>query len=181
MAGYTKNEKLLIHCFQESLMGSATRWYNQLNRNDIRSWRDLGKAFLTQYKHMTNSAPDRMSLQNMEKKPNETFREYTHRWSLTNPTTYDWKKSAKLFISTLKDPYYDRMVDNTTRIFVDIVAAGEIIENAIKSGKIQNVEIRKWSSSKKKEGETNAVTYRASYIHISKIKGINLTVQHQIL
>ena len=37
MAGYTKNEKLLIHCFQESLTGSATRWYIQLDRNDIRS------------------------------------------------------------------------------------------------------------------------------------------------
>ena len=73
MASYTKNEKLLIHCFQDSLIGSATCWYNQLDRNDICSSRDLGKAFLTQYKHMTNSAPNRMSLQNMEKKSNETF------------------------------------------------------------------------------------------------------------
>ena len=47
MIGYTKNEKLLIHYFQDNLLGSATRWYNQLDRNDTRSWRDLGKAFLT--------------------------------------------------------------------------------------------------------------------------------------
>ena len=79
MAGYTKNEKLLIHYFQDNLTGLDTRWYNQLDWNDIRSWRDLGKAFLTQYKHMTNSAPNRMSLQNMEKKSNETFRKYAHR------------------------------------------------------------------------------------------------------
>ena len=37
MVGYTKNKKLLIHCFQDNLTGSATRWYNQLDRNDIRS------------------------------------------------------------------------------------------------------------------------------------------------
>ena len=80
MIGYTKNEKLLIHCFQDSLIRSATQWYNQLDKNDIHSWRDLRKAFLTQYKHMTNIAPDRKFLQNMEKKLNETFREYTHRW-----------------------------------------------------------------------------------------------------
>ena len=52
-------------------------------------------------------------------------------------------ETANLFISTLKDPYYDRMVGNTTRIFVDIVVVGEMIESAIKSSKIQNVEIRK--------------------------------------
>ena len=28
MTGYTSNYKLLIHCFQDSLIGSATRWYN---------------------------------------------------------------------------------------------------------------------------------------------------------
>ena len=69
------------------------------------------------------------------------------------------KKTTKLFISTLKDPYYDRMVGNITKIFADIVVAGEMIENAIKTSKIQNVEIRKGSFNKKKEGETNAITY----------------------
>ena len=28
MTGYTNNDKLLIHCFQDSLTGSTTRWYN---------------------------------------------------------------------------------------------------------------------------------------------------------
>ena len=71
------------------------------------------------------------------------------------------KETAKFFISTLKDPYYDRMVGNTTIIFADIVAAGEMIESAMKTGKIQNVDTRKGSFNKKKEGETNAITYRA--------------------
>ena len=88
---------------------------------------------------MTDSAPDRMSLQNMKKKPHETFREYAYRWrdlaSQIQPPMTE-KEIAKLFISTLKDPYYDRMVGNTTRIFADIVAASETIEGAIKSGKI---------------------------------------------
>ena len=100
-----------------------------------------------------------MFLQNMEKKMNETFREYAYRWrdlaSQIQPPMTE-QEIAKLFISTLKDPYYDRMVGNTTRIFVDIVVVGEMIESAIKSSKIQNVEIRKGSSSKKKEEETNS-------------------------
>ena len=62
MTGHTNNDKLLIHCFQDSLTGSATRWYNQLSRENIRSWTDLATAFLVQYKYMTKSAPDRLSL-----------------------------------------------------------------------------------------------------------------------
>ena len=46
MTGHTNNDKPLIHCFQDSLTGSATRWYNQLSRENVRSWTDLAKAFL---------------------------------------------------------------------------------------------------------------------------------------
>ena len=68
MTGYTSNDKLLIHYFQGSLGGSAIRWYNLLSRDQIKSLADLAKAFLVQYKHMTDTTPDRLSLQNMEKK-----------------------------------------------------------------------------------------------------------------
>ena len=37
MMGYTSNDKLLIHCFQDSLSGSVTRWYNFLGRDQIKS------------------------------------------------------------------------------------------------------------------------------------------------
>lgn len=56
MTGHTHNDKLLIHCFQYSsisIKGSAAKWYNQLDRSRIHTWRDLGKAFLTQYKEKT--------------------------------------------------------------------------------------------------------------------------------
>ena len=80
MTGYTSNDKLLIHCFHDSLNGSATRWYNLLSQDQIKSWTNLAKAFLVQYKHRTDTAPDRISLLNMEKKTNETFHEYAHKW-----------------------------------------------------------------------------------------------------
>ena len=37
MTGYTNNDKLLIHCFQDSLIGTTAKWYMQLSRNHIRS------------------------------------------------------------------------------------------------------------------------------------------------
>ena len=80
MMRYTSNDKLLIHYFQDSLSGSATRWYNFLSWDQIKSWTDLAKTFLVQYKHMTDTTPDQISLQNMEKKATEMFREYAHKW-----------------------------------------------------------------------------------------------------
>ena len=80
MMGYTSNDKLLIHCFQDSLSGSAKRWYNFLSRDQIKLWTDLAKTFLVQYKYMTDTALDWLSLQNIEKKATEMFREYAHKW-----------------------------------------------------------------------------------------------------
>ncbi|XP_052481220.1 uncharacterized protein LOC128035502 [Gossypium raimondii] len=37
MTGYIDNDQLLIHCFQDSLIGSAAKWYNQLSRANIHS------------------------------------------------------------------------------------------------------------------------------------------------
>ncbi|KAA3479849.1 Gag-pro-like protein [Gossypium australe] len=66
MTRYVNNDQLLIHCFQDSLIGSAAKWYNQL-------------IFVKQYSHVTDMTPDKITLQNMEKKQNESFRQYAQR------------------------------------------------------------------------------------------------------
>ena len=76
MTGYTDNDKLLIHCFQDSLTGLAVRWYIQFSRDNIHSWNDLATVFLAQYKHVVDEVPDRMTLLNLEKKSTESFKEY---------------------------------------------------------------------------------------------------------
>ncbi|XP_040956156.1 uncharacterized protein [Gossypium hirsutum] len=62
MTAYINNDQLLIHCFQDSLVGSAARWYNQLSRANIHSWKDLAQAFIKQYRHVMDIAPDRIVL-----------------------------------------------------------------------------------------------------------------------
>ena len=79
MARYTNNKKLLIHCFQDSLLGPAACWYVRLTRLDVKTWKDLVDAFLAQYKHIMDMASDRVFLQNMEKKAQESFKEYAQR------------------------------------------------------------------------------------------------------
>ncbi|XP_052874128.1 uncharacterized protein LOC128279393 [Gossypium arboreum] len=62
MTGYVDNDRLLIHYFQESLIESAAKWYNQLSRAKIHPWKDLTQTFLKQYVHVTDMAPDRITL-----------------------------------------------------------------------------------------------------------------------
>ncbi|EOY01013.1 Uncharacterized protein TCM_010930 [Theobroma cacao] len=140
MAAYAHDDKLLIHCFQDSLTGAAAKWYVQLDRNRIHTWKNLARAFVAQYKHITDMASDRLSLQNMEKKTTESFKEYAQRWrnvaSQVQPPLTE-KETTVMFVNTLRAPYYERLVGSATKNFVDMVISGEMIETAIKQGKIE--------------------------------------------
>ncbi|KAI5390683.1 hypothetical protein KIW84_075835 [Lathyrus oleraceus] len=61
MSTQTDNDQLLIHYFQDSLSGAALRWYMSLDSANIRSFNDLGEAFVKQYKYNVDMAPDRVS------------------------------------------------------------------------------------------------------------------------
>ena len=98
----------------------------------------------------------------MEKKTTETFREYAHKWGdlaaqVQPPMT--GKELNKMFLYTLKTPYYDRMIGNSNTNFFDVVSTGEMIESGVKLSKIEGIKAKK-STLKKKEGETHAVSYQ---------------------
>ncbi|XP_052478388.1 uncharacterized protein LOC128033927 [Gossypium raimondii] len=154
---------LIMFCrkMTDSLVGSALRWYNQLSRERIRSWKDLASAFCEQYRHVSDMVPDRLTLQMMEKKPTETFRQYTQRWrdisaQVEPPLTKT--EITVLFINTLKAPFYDKLVGSATKDFEDIVISGDLIENAVKSGRMEGPESSKRVvPAKKKEAEAHMV------------------------
>ena len=128
-----------------------------LSRSHIRSWDDLANAFLAQYKHMVDEAPDRMALLNIEKKATESFREYAQRWrdfaSQVQPPLTE-KETAKIFVNSLKGIYHDKMLGNATKNFADMVVSGEIIESSIKNGLVEDSSSsKKTGSGKKKERE----------------------------
>ena len=75
MGAYSKDEKLLMHFFQESLTGVAVTWYTNLESSQIHSWKDLIAAFIRQYQYNTDMAPNRTQFQNMCKKKHESFKE----------------------------------------------------------------------------------------------------------
>lgn len=58
MVAHTENEKLLIHCFQDSLNGASLKWYMGLEKSIIKCWKDLADSFLHKYKYNLDMALD---------------------------------------------------------------------------------------------------------------------------
>ncbi|KAL0533815.1 hypothetical protein IC582_028086 [Cucumis melo] len=175
MATHINNDKLLVHCFQDSLTDPASRWYIQLDNAHIHVWKDLADAFLKQYKHNIDMAPDHLDLQRMEKKSSESFKEYAQRWrdmaAEVQPPLTD-KEMTSMFMNTLRAPFYERMIGNASTNFSDIIVIGERIEYGIKHGRLAEAtteygRIKKGTISKKKEGEVHAIGFPNSGKHKS--------------
>src|SRR3954471_9985558 len=140
MVAYANDQKLMMHFFQDSLSGASVEWYMQLEKTHIRSWNDLANTFLMQYKYNLDMAPNRIQLQNLSQKKEESFKEYAQRWremaSRVQPPLLE-KELVDMFMATLQGPYYDKMVGSVSSGFSDLVVIGERIENEIRNGKIQ--------------------------------------------
>jgi len=48
MGAYSKDEKLLMYFFQDTLVGAVVIWYTNLEASRVRTWKDLITAFLRQ-------------------------------------------------------------------------------------------------------------------------------------
>ncbi|KAA3486823.1 Gag-pro-like protein [Gossypium australe] len=103
----------------------------------------------------------------MEKKQNERFRQYAQRWrevaTQAQPPLLE-KETTMLFINTLKALFINHILGSATKSFLDIIMSSEMIENAMKSGKIDAGESSKRSAPRKKESEINNVgVYNKGY------------------
>ena len=90
------------------------------------------------------------------------FREYAHKWrdlaaQVQSPLTD--KELNKMFLNTLKEPYYDWMTGNSNKDFSNVVSTWEMIETKVKLEKIENTKTKK-PASRRKERETHIVSYQ---------------------
>ncbi|XP_058732769.1 uncharacterized protein LOC131604341 [Vicia villosa] len=125
----------------DSLSGASLEWYTQLERTNIRTWKDLAKAFFKHYKHNSDMVPTRIQLQGLTQKVDESFREYAQRWrelaARVQPPLLE-RELIDMFMDTLQDPYLNRMVGCAASEFSTLVVIGERIEHGLLTGKIQN-------------------------------------------
>ena len=66
-----------------------------------------------------------------------------------------------LFLNTLQEPYYDRLMPTTMGSFANMIKVGILVDHVIKNSRIDVGEsssrLKKGSFIKKKEGETQAL------------------------
>ncbi|XP_017635936.1 uncharacterized protein LOC108478002 [Gossypium arboreum] len=166
-----QNQAIIDSLFPRKLVGATSKWYNQLSRTQINSWKDLLQAFMKQYSHVTVMTLDRITLQSMEKKPNESFRQYAQRWRKVamqvQPPLIE-KETTMLFINTLKASFINHMLGSITLSFSDMIMPGELIENVIRSRKIDAGESAKRSTQKRNKNEVNIVSMPSKLVNVGQ-------------
>nr|XP_009766304.1 PREDICTED: uncharacterized protein LOC104217695 [Nicotiana sylvestris] len=80
MRGAGRKDELLMAYFSQSLSGVALEWYTRQDASKWYTWDDMAQAFARHFQYNIDIVPDRTSVTKMEKKPNESFREYMLRW-----------------------------------------------------------------------------------------------------
>jgi len=131
---YVNDHQVLIHYFEDSLTGAALKWYMNLDRAKIRTFDDLREAFVQRYKFNEDMAPDRSNLQAMTQRDKETLKEYAQRWRdvdvQVNPHIEE-NEMTKLFLKTLSQFYYEKMVGSVPRDFIETISMGIQLEEGV--------------------------------------------------
>ncbi|XP_070036551.1 uncharacterized protein [Nicotiana tomentosiformis] len=115
--GVGKDERIRMKLFMRSLTGDALSWFN------------------------TENAPDVFYIQNLKKKPTETFSEYATRWrseAMKVRPALEEEQMNKFFVKAQDPQYYERLMVIENHKFSDIIKLGERIEEGINSGMVTN-------------------------------------------
>ncbi|XP_070054834.1 uncharacterized protein [Nicotiana tomentosiformis] len=80
LVGVGKNKQIHMKLFMQSLTGDALSWYISQNLKKWVNWVDMASNFIDRFGFNTENVPDVFYIQNLKKKPTETFREYATRW-----------------------------------------------------------------------------------------------------
>ncbi|XP_070005018.1 uncharacterized protein [Nicotiana sylvestris] len=143
LARVRKDEKIRMKLFMRSLTGDALSWYISQNPKKWSNWVSMASDFMDWFRFNIGNAPNVFYIQNLKKKPTETFRKYATPWrseaAKVRPTL-DEKQMNKFFIRAQNPQYYERLMVIENHKFSDIVKIEERIEEGIKSGMVTNFE-----------------------------------------
>ncbi|XP_070055314.1 uncharacterized protein [Nicotiana tomentosiformis] len=134
-------DELLMAYFSESLSGEALEWYTRQDVSKWHAWDDMAQDFVQHFQYNIDIVPDRSSLSKMEKKLEESFREFGLGWreqaALVSPPI-DEEEMVKLFLQAQGPTYFSHLIPALGKSFNDVVKMGEMVEEGIKSGKIMS-------------------------------------------
>ncbi|XP_070014834.1 uncharacterized protein [Nicotiana sylvestris] len=143
LVGVGRDEKIRMKLFMRILKGDALSWYISQDSKKWTSWVSMASDFMDRFRFNTENAPDVFYIQNLKKKPTETFREYATRWrsevAKVRPALEE-EQMNRFFVRAQDPQYYERLMLIEGQKFSDIIKLGERIEEGIKNGMVTNLE-----------------------------------------
>ncbi|XP_070026391.1 uncharacterized protein [Nicotiana sylvestris] len=133
--------ELLMAYFSQSLSGSVLEWYTQQDHGRWYIWDDLAQAFACHFQYNLEIILDRPSLTKLEKKHNESFREYGFRWREQAARVDPPMKESEMvdyFLQALEPTYYGHLVSAIGKSFNEVVKMGGMVEEGLKTNKIMS-------------------------------------------
>ncbi|XP_075082726.1 uncharacterized protein LOC107816963 [Nicotiana tabacum] len=141
MRGVGGKDELLMAYFSQSLSGAALEWYTHQDAIRWYTLDDMAQAFARHFRYNIDIVPDHLSLTKIEKKPNESFREYGFRWreevARVNPPMEE-DEMVEYFLQALEPTYFGHLISAIGKPFNDVVKMGERVEEGLKSRKIMS-------------------------------------------
>ncbi|XP_070051807.1 uncharacterized protein [Nicotiana tomentosiformis] len=143
LVGVGKYEQICMKLLMRSLTGDALSWYISQNLKKWVNWVSMASDFMDRFRFNIENALDVFYIQNLKKKPTETFREYATRWryeAMKVSPALGEEQMNKFFVRAQDPQYYERLMVIENHKFSDIIELGERIEEGIKSGMVTNFE-----------------------------------------
>ncbi|XP_010314424.2 uncharacterized protein [Solanum lycopersicum] len=143
LVGVGRDEMILMKLFMRSLTGENLSWYIEHDLRKWIKWVDMATDFMNRFGFNIENAPDWFYIQNLKKKPSESFREYAIRWRSEAARARPPMEESQMkdyFIRAQEPQYNDRMMLVAKKSFAEIIKLGERIEEGIKNGTIINLE-----------------------------------------
>ncbi|XP_070014922.1 uncharacterized protein [Nicotiana sylvestris] len=141
MRGAGGKDELLMAYFNQSLSGATLEWYTRQDASKWYTWDYLAQAFTRHFQYNIDIAPDRLSLAKIEKKPNESFREYGFKWreqaTRVNPPMEE-DEMVEYFLQAQEPTYFGHLISPVGKPFIDVVKMDEMVEDGLKSSKIMS-------------------------------------------
>nr|XP_033515320.1 uncharacterized protein LOC117279822 [Nicotiana tomentosiformis] len=110
LVGVGKNEQICMKLFMGSLIGDALSWYISQNPKKWETWVSMASDFMDRFRFNTKNSPDGFYIQNLKKKPIETFHEYDTRWrsevAKVRPPVEE-EQMNKFFVKAQDPQYYE--------------------------------------------------------------------------
>ncbi|MBY3556051.1 hypothetical protein HGI15_22190, partial [Modestobacter lapidis] len=136
----------MAQLFQESLTGSALRWFLSMDEAHVKTWEDVCNQFTDHYKYNNEVDVTRRDLETTKQGIHESFSSYITRWRqkasrmTTRPTE---EEQIQMVVKNLLPAYHKHLFAHYFPSFKALIGAGTQVEDALYNGSLKTEEYNK--------------------------------------